>query len=72
MFGPHVDAIPDGTGRTPEVVPHLGLRNRIFVGQNEKRDLISRALGAEIPNGGSFRSHTESVFFCNSAAWPDL
>jgi hypothetical protein len=30
--------MPDGTGRTPEVVPHSGLRNRMVVDQNEKRD----------------------------------
>ena len=45
--------IPDGTGRTPEVVPHPGLRNRIFVDQHENRDPISRALGMQIPNPGS-------------------
>jgi hypothetical protein len=28
-------------------------RNHIFVDQNENRDLISRALGAQIPNPGS-------------------
>jgi hypothetical protein len=40
----------------PEVVPHPGSRNRMFVDQNEEneeRDQISRALGAQIPNPGS-------------------
>jgi hypothetical protein len=45
--------IPDGTGRTPEVVPHPGLRNRMYVDQHEKRDLISAAYFAENPNPGS-------------------
>jgi hypothetical protein len=29
----------------------------MFVEQNEKRDLISRALGAQIPNPGSVSRH---------------
>ena len=38
-------------------------RNRIFVDQNENRDLISRALGAQIPNPGSVRSRAKREIF---------
>ena len=38
-------------------------QNRIFMDHNEKRDLISRALGAQIPNPGSFRSRAEREIF---------
>ena len=47
----------------PEVVPHPGSRNRIFVDQNEKRDLISRALGAQIPNPGSVSRRAKREIF---------
>jgi hypothetical protein len=45
----------------PAVVPppEVCSRNRCFVDQNEKRDLISRALGAEIPNPGSVARRTK-------------
>jgi hypothetical protein len=38
-----------------------------FVSQNEKRDLISTALGAQIPNPGSICSHAKCEVF---DAWP--
>jgi hypothetical protein len=48
--------------RLPQVVPHPGPRNLSFVDQNEKRDLISRALGTQIPNPGSARSRAKREF----------
>ena len=38
-------------------------RLRTFVDQNEKRDLISRALGAQIPNPGSVSRRTKRDIF---------
>jgi hypothetical protein len=35
----------------------------MFVDQNENRDLISRALGAQIPNPGSIRSRAKLDVF---------
>ena len=34
-------------------------RHRMFVDRNEKRDLISRAVGAQIPNPGFVSRHTQ-------------
>jgi hypothetical protein len=39
------------------MVPYPGSRNRIFVDQNENRNLISRALGMQIPIPGSVPRH---------------
>jgi hypothetical protein len=41
------------------VVPNPGLRNRIFVDQNENRDLISAAFFAQNPNPGSDRAYAK-------------
>jgi hypothetical protein len=62
--------IPDGTGRTPEVVPHPGPRTRIFVDQYENRDLISEAsfLASGVREARHFRFFASPFGFCANFA----
>jgi hypothetical protein len=60
--------IPYGSGRTPEVVTHPGLRHRSLVNQVEIRDLISAACFAQHPNPGSDRARAKCELFDVSLA----
>jgi hypothetical protein len=61
--GPPRHEFQTSPGGLPEVVPHPGLRNRIFVDQNENRDLISAGFFAQNPNPGSDRAYTKRDTF---------
>jgi hypothetical protein len=54
--------MPDSTGKTPEAVPHPGLRNRISVDQHENRYLISAAPVAQNLNPGFIGSRAKRGF----------